>query len=135
MAQTGEQTLHCSFCGKPEREVAKIIAGPGVYICDVCVALCQDILAGASRSAQAAAGDEPLAADEGGAPRLRVWDDLGEDELLALLPRMSTASGQVESGLHECVARLRDLGVTWSRIGEALGITRQSAWGRFSGED
>ncbi len=35
----------CSFCGKPQSEVRRLIAGPGVYICDSCVALCNDILA------------------------------------------------------------------------------------------
>ncbi len=36
--------LRCSFCGKNQREVKKLIAGPGVYICDECVDLCNDIL-------------------------------------------------------------------------------------------
>ncbi len=35
----------CSFCGRPQSEVRRLIAGPGVYICDSCVALCNDILA------------------------------------------------------------------------------------------
>jgi ATP-dependent Clp protease ATP-binding subunit ClpX len=37
--------LHCSFCGKSQREVKKLIAGPTVYICDECVELCNDIIA------------------------------------------------------------------------------------------
>ncbi|WP_026939566.1 ATP-dependent Clp protease ATP-binding subunit ClpX [Hippea alviniae] len=37
--------LRCSFCGKTQDEVRKLIAGPGVYICDECVALCEEILA------------------------------------------------------------------------------------------
>ncbi len=37
--------LHCSFCGKSQREVKKLIAGPTVYICDECIALCNDIIA------------------------------------------------------------------------------------------
>jgi ClpX C4-type zinc finger len=37
-------TVACSFCGKPAAEVSKVIAGPGVYICDQCVALCVTIL-------------------------------------------------------------------------------------------
>ncbi|AEA33429.1 ATP-dependent Clp protease ATP-binding subunit clpX [Hippea maritima DSM 10411] len=37
--------LRCSFCGRTQDEVRKLIAGPGVYICDECVALCEDILA------------------------------------------------------------------------------------------
>ena len=36
--------LHCSFCGKSEREVAKLVAGPNVFICDACVAMCVEVL-------------------------------------------------------------------------------------------
>ena len=36
--------LHCSFCGKGQKEVKKLIAGPGVYICDECIDLCNDII-------------------------------------------------------------------------------------------
>jgi ATP-dependent protease Clp ATPase subunit len=36
--------LRCSFCGKPKDKVRKLIAGPGVYICDQCVELCTEIL-------------------------------------------------------------------------------------------
>src|SRR5512143_636835 len=37
--------LCCSFCGKSQKEVKKLIAGPTVYICDECIALCNDIIA------------------------------------------------------------------------------------------
>ena len=37
--------LRCSFCGKSQEEVRKLIAGPDVYICDECIALCNEILA------------------------------------------------------------------------------------------
>ena len=37
--------LHCSFCGKSQREVKKLIAGPTVYICDECIQLCNEIIA------------------------------------------------------------------------------------------
>ena len=37
--------LRCSFCGKTQKEVRKLIAGPGVYICDECVTLCGEIIA------------------------------------------------------------------------------------------
>ena len=36
--------LHCSFCGKSQDEVKKLIAGPSVYICNECVDLCNDII-------------------------------------------------------------------------------------------
>src|SRR3990172_11127329 len=37
--------LHCSFCGKSQDEVRKLIAGPTVYICDECIELCNEIIA------------------------------------------------------------------------------------------
>ncbi|MCZ0716734.1 ATP-dependent Clp protease ATP-binding subunit ClpX [Aerococcus kribbianus] len=47
-------TIHCSFCGKSQDQVEKIIAGPDVYICNECVALCQEII------------NEEISADAGG---------------------------------------------------------------------
>jgi ATP-dependent Clp protease ATP-binding subunit ClpX len=46
MARIGESAdlLKCSFCGKSQKQVAQLIAGPGVYICDECVDLCNDII-------------------------------------------------------------------------------------------
>ena len=39
-----KNTLYCSFCGKSQHEVRKLIAGPSVFICDECVDLCNDII-------------------------------------------------------------------------------------------
>ncbi|MDX5350342.1 MAG: ATP-dependent Clp protease ATP-binding subunit ClpX, partial [Paracoccaceae bacterium] len=39
-----KNTLYCSFCGKSQHEVRKLIAGPTVFICDECVELCNDII-------------------------------------------------------------------------------------------
>ena len=39
-----KNTLYCSFCGKSQHEVLRLIAGPGVYICDECVELCTDFV-------------------------------------------------------------------------------------------
>src|SRR4051812_399986 len=48
MPKTGtkDEVFHCSFCGKSSKQVAKLIAGPGVFICDACVGLCDGVLAG-----------------------------------------------------------------------------------------
>ncbi len=43
-AVTGEKALYCSFCGKSQHEVKKLIAGPSVFICDECIDLCNDII-------------------------------------------------------------------------------------------
>jgi ATP-dependent Clp protease ATP-binding subunit ClpX len=42
--KTGEKLLYCSFCGKSQHEVKKLIAGPSVFICDECIDLCNDII-------------------------------------------------------------------------------------------
>ena len=41
---SGEKLLYCSFCGKSQHEVRKLIAGPSVFICDECIELCNDII-------------------------------------------------------------------------------------------
>jgi ATP-dependent Clp protease ATP-binding subunit ClpX len=40
----GDKLLYCSFCGKSQHEVRKLIAGPSVFVCDECIALCNDII-------------------------------------------------------------------------------------------
>ena len=45
MAKNNTKTVRCSFCGKSQESVRKIVAGPGVYICDECVELCNSIIA------------------------------------------------------------------------------------------
>ena len=116
--------VRCSFCAKPSSEVEKVIAGPGVYICNQCVGLCNDIL-GAERRKSA----EP-AAD------LTAWDEsMTDEQILDLLPRIAAVGAQTEASLQRLVTILRERRVTWARIGTALRITRQSAWERFSGEE
>jgi len=41
---SGEKTLYCSFCGKSQHEVKKLIAGPAVFVCDECIDLCNEII-------------------------------------------------------------------------------------------
>lgn len=53
----GKNTLYCSFCGKSQHEVRKLIAGPTVFICDECVELCMDIIREETKSAGLKAAD------------------------------------------------------------------------------
>jgi ATP-dependent Clp protease ATP-binding subunit ClpX len=114
-------TTHCSFCTKDEAAVAQMVAGPGVYICNECVDLCGQIFS-------AGKSDE----DSSNIP---YWQSMTDDDMLAHLPRIASVATQVEDNLRVWVQRLRDRGVSWARIGTALGMARQSAWERFSGED
>ncbi len=55
--QNSKNTLYCSFCGKSQHEVRKLIAGPTVFICDECVELCLDIIKEESKSSLLKDGD------------------------------------------------------------------------------
>ncbi len=111
----------CSFCMKAPASVAKMIGGPGVFICNECVGLCNDILAQQG---------------EQGSDAVANWRQrLSDEELLSHLPKVARLSAQVEQQLTSWVREARNRGITWTRIGESLGMTRQSAWERFSGED
>lgn len=114
-----EQDIRCSFCSKSKNEVDKMIAGAGVYICNQCVGLCVEVLAAQSVEV----------------PEIPYAESMTDEQILEFLPRVAEVGAQVEENLRVWVQRLRDRGVTWARIGTALGITRQSAWERFSGEE
>jgi hypothetical protein len=116
--------VNCSFCAKPSSAVAKVVAGPGVYICNECIQLCNDILE--EQQQQASSPGTQLPARE---------EAMTDEEILALLPRIASVSEQTDASLQRLVTVLRGRGVTWARIGAALQITRQSAWERFSGEE
>ena len=121
MARTGTLTAtRCSFCGKAAEQVAKLIAGPGAYICNECVRLCTEII-------EQSQGRQEATVDWTGA--------LNDEELLRHLQNVARAGAQLEDNLRFLVGTLRSRGVTWARIGDALGMTRQSAWERFSGEE
>src|SRR5512141_2431647 len=55
---TGDKLLYCSFCGKSQHEVRKLIAGPSVFICDECIELCNDIIREEGSTAEAARTDK-----------------------------------------------------------------------------
>lgn len=44
MSRHDDKQLRCSFCGKPQDQVRRLIAGPNVFICDECIELCQEII-------------------------------------------------------------------------------------------
>ena len=123
---TGQATrqVNCSFCAKPSSAVAKVIAGPGVFICNECIQLCNDILKEQQQN-PSPPGTRLPAREEA----------MTDEEILDLLPRIAKVSAQTDASLQRLVTVLRGRGVTWARIGTALQITRQSAWERFSGEE
>ena len=125
-----KKSPRCSFCGKEAGSVQRLVAGPGVYICDECVGLCNQIIA------EELAKPVPTGRQEQDGPaRIRAWERLSDEELLSEMVRAHAAHDNVDRAVAHHVTVLRQRGVSWARIGEALGMTRQSAWERFSGED
>jgi hypothetical protein len=129
--------LRCSFCGKLQDQIDKLVAGPGVYICNECVDLCNQIIAETlpveevrqrTRRRIAAPATEPphIATD---------LDGLTDAQLIDTMVRIHASHDGVDRSVQRVVSVLRTRGVTWARIGGALGMTRQSAWERFSGEE
>jgi ATP-dependent Clp protease ATP-binding subunit ClpX len=114
MARKKTKPLYCTFCRKSATHVQKLIAGPGVYICDACVGLCNDILEG-----------KPV-------PSFPGWNALSDDAMLATLKASNAVVEDVRAILQQHVDALRAREVSWTRIGEALGMSRQAAWERFS---
>jgi len=93
------------------------VAGPGVYICNECVELCNLIIA-----------DEP-------APGFGAWNERPDDELLTSLAKVQAAVWKADAAVRDYVGVLRGRGISWTRIGAALGVSKQAAWERFSGEE
>lgn len=111
------KTFYCSFCLKSQHEVEKLIAGPGlVMICDACVGMCQEYLAGRTP-------------DLSGFPPPK---ELPTERLIAQLPGVEATVRGKRTQLQWVVDELRRREISWADIGQALGISRQSAWERFS---
>jgi len=110
------QILFCSFCFKSQHAVEKLIAGPAsIYICDECVALCDQYIAGRP-------------------PKLNPTspEELPTERLLEQLQAIEATVQGKGSQLQRVVELLRSRAVSWAQIGSALGISRQSAWERFT---
>ncbi len=113
--EEAKPSRYCSFCGKSQFEVRKLISGPTVFICDECVALCVKIC------------EDDNVPTEIGNPRL-----IPTETLLLLLQYAGARDEQLRTSLHQMVDVLRKRGVSWGTIGEAMGVSRQAAWDRFS---
>ena len=95
-----KNTLYCSFCGKSQHEVRKLIAGPTVFICDECVELCMDIIREETRTAGLKTSD--------GVPTPREICDVLDDYVIG----QSTAKRVLSVAVHNHYKRLNHSGKT-----------------------
>jgi hypothetical protein len=110
------KTLHCSFCGKSEAEIEKLAAGPGgIHICNECLAVCEIIMRGEGAGLSRAFNP-------------KSWP---KERLIALLGPLNVTAEAHREHLQQVVDTLRFHKVSWSAIGGALGVSRQTAWERF----
>jgi ATP-dependent protease Clp ATPase subunit len=119
--QTRDRVLRCSFCGKSQTEVKTLIAGPGVFICDECVQLCQSIIA--KKAATPAPQEDPDSL---------LPDNAPTENLLKTLAGYNGAFESVDAAMQDIVDILREREVSWATIGQALAVSRQAAWKRFA---
>jgi hypothetical protein len=115
-AETGpvSQTLYCSFCGKSQHAVAKLIAGPSVFICDQCVGLCDGILL-----------DQKIGQDIADA-RAR-WPDAPPLEAAALALKVY-ADDQLEASRKGCADWLEHIEWSLGQIAAALNGKAATPW-------
>jgi ClpX C4-type zinc finger len=111
-----QEIICCSFCLKSDTEVAKMVAGPAVFVCNECVDLCGQVIASSTESER----------------RYLPWQQADFlDTVLLALPNAHAAQVQAEGILAGWVGRARELGATWAQVGDALGVTRE----RFAPND
>ena len=110
--------FHCSFCGKSQEQVAKLVAGPGVHICDECVGLCVPLMA--------AEPVTPLTPDS-----IMTPERMPTEQLLRMLAGYNTAVEAIDQAMQDAVDILRTRDLSWAALGETLGVSRQAAWKRF----
>ena len=117
--QTCDRVYHCSFCGKAQTEVKTLVSGPGVFICDECVQLCQSVIAKvATQSPQEK-------------PSSLLPDNAPTENLLKTLGAYNGAFESIDRGMQDIVDILREREVSWAMIGQTLAVSRQAAWKRF----
>lgn len=107
----------CSFCGRSSDEVEKLLAGPGVYICDKCVSWSSKVLTG-----------------EFDTSKLPPPTSAPNEDALAWLPGVAQTIRNAERDLKLKVDLLRSRGVAWKPIAEALDISESDAVAAF-GDD
>ena len=111
------KALYCSFCFKSQHHVKMLISGPAsIFICSECVDVCNECIAGRFPDKSKAPSEKEL-------PTERLLERLEAIE--------ETLQGKGNQ-LQWVVELLRSREVSWAVIGAALGISRQSAWERFT---
>jgi len=117
---TEDVATSCSFCGKPNTEVERLVAGPGVYICNECVELAGWVVEDAAR-----------ATPEEASHRRAAHQSPTTEDLLTMLPALVRSADGVEAELATSVNRLRRQGTDWKTIADAAGLSVDVARRRF----
>lgn len=124
--------LFCSFCRKSADAVKKLVAGPGVFICNDCVALCVGIIAASPEPERQRTPEEVRQVmAEADAQLLANMKTLESEALLKGLVASERAVEGSRQVLQTQIDVLREREISWAQIGGALGISRQAAWERF----
>ena len=112
----------CSFCGVQGTAETTFAGGLGAMMCADCVSFFHEKFG----------SEEGLRSISLRSMSQLPWDEMSDTEILAKLPMIAATATQVTSFLGDWVQLARERGLSWAEIGQALGVSRQAAWERFT---
>ena len=126
------EALRCSFSAKSQFDVVKLVAGPGLFICNECIEICNQIIT-EEMALKGSSTDDPAVRSDStqDPPTLKAWDGLSDEDLLAEMVQAHAAHQNVDRAVaHHVTALAASLG----SIGEALDVRVASlVWWRVGG--
>ena len=120
-----DSIAYCSFCTKPQTDVAVLVAGPGVYVCNECVAMCNEVIA------QTLNAKNDKAASKSKHDPIAYLESVDSEKLKEKLIQRELVRQNVGNIQQMIVDVLRSRKVSWAEIGDSLGVSRQAVWQRF----
>jgi hypothetical protein len=107
----------CSFCGLVGTSETRFAGGLGAMMCADCLGFYHATFE--SEEASEAISRPP-------------WNDMNDTELLSKLPLIAASAEQVNQFMGDWIELIRERKLSWAAIGEAMGVSRQAAWERFT---
>lgn len=124
-----DSIAYCSFCTKPQTDVEVLVAGPGVYVCNECVSMCNEIIAQTSNA------KKDKTASKSKHDPIAYLESVDSEKLKEKLIQRELVRQNVGNIQQMIVDVLRSRKVSWAEIGDSLGVSRQAVWQRFGTAD
>ncbi len=126
--------LHGNFCSKPDHDVKVLVAGPGIFVCDECVALAGTVIE-ETEAKSSGSRMSPEATEKKMQSYYSFLEGQEPEKLLEGLVNVERTRKGIYKHQQVVVDILRAKRFRWAEIGDALGVSRQAAWQRFGASD